>query len=173
MIIKLIDDFKHPNNQDKIDWKRLSRNPNAISLLLLNQDKIDWMELSRNRNAISILALNEDKINWYNLSENPKAIRILQKNLDKIDWFGLSGNHNALSILSLNQDKINFKQFAQNSSIIEFEYEKSDYDNMKDRCNIYKKELIEKALHPSRIKKYLDQGMSLEQLDNLLYLFQT
>ena len=157
-------------NQDKIDWKRLSGNPNAICLLSNNQDKIDWMELSLNPNAFSILVLNEDKINWYNLSrnKNPCVISILQKNLDKIDWFGLSGNHNALSILSLNQDKINFKQFAQNSSIIEFEYEKSDYDNMLQLCNIYKKELIKKALHPSRIQRYLDQGMSLEQLDNLL-----
>ena len=35
-------------NPDKIDWGRLSRNPNAIDLLEKNQDKICWGELSSN-----------------------------------------------------------------------------------------------------------------------------
>jgi hypothetical protein len=39
-------------NQDKIDWKNLSRNVDAISLLEQNQDKIDWRWLSRNPNYV-------------------------------------------------------------------------------------------------------------------------
>jgi len=34
--------------QDKIDWHRLSCNPNAIHLLEQNQDKIDWSNFSMN-----------------------------------------------------------------------------------------------------------------------------
>ena len=33
---------------DKIHWKYLSENPNAIHLLEANQDKIDWYYLSKN-----------------------------------------------------------------------------------------------------------------------------
>ena len=38
---------------NNLDWKQLSRNPNAISLLIENQDKIEWNNLSLNENAIS------------------------------------------------------------------------------------------------------------------------
>jgi hypothetical protein len=43
-----------------------------------------------------------------------------------------------------------------------------DYDALKKRCEIYKKELIQKALHPSRIQKYLEQGISVEDLENFI-----
>jgi len=39
---------------------------------------------------------------------------------------------------------------------------------MKKRCSIYKEELIQVALHPSRIEKYLDQGINLADLDNYI-----
>jgi len=39
---------------------------------------------------------------------------------------------------------------------------------LKERCSIYKEELIQIALHPSRIQKYLDIGISLEDLDNFI-----
>jgi len=47
-------------------------------------DKLDWKMLSRNPNAISILEKNLDKVNWEILSSNPNAIHILEKNLDKV-----------------------------------------------------------------------------------------
>ena len=53
---------------DKIHWKYLSENPNAIHLLEANQDKID---LSQNPNAIHLLEANPHKINWSWLSGNP------------------------------------------------------------------------------------------------------
>ena len=37
-----------PENRNKIDWKSLSGNPNAINILEANQDKIDWDILSMN-----------------------------------------------------------------------------------------------------------------------------
>jgi hypothetical protein len=39
---------------------------------------------------------------------------------------------------------------------------------LKERCNIYKEELFQKALHPARIQKYLDQGLSLADLDDYI-----
>jgi hypothetical protein len=49
----------------------LSENPNAIELLKENQDKIDWERLSGNPNAINILKENQNKIDCYNFSSNP------------------------------------------------------------------------------------------------------
>jgi hypothetical protein len=46
-------DFVH-QNIDKIDWKWLSRNPNAIHLLEKHLDKINWQMISRNPNAVSL-----------------------------------------------------------------------------------------------------------------------
>ena len=43
-------------------------------------DKIDWKILSRNPNAIDLLTANQDKINWYCLSSNPS---IFTKNTAK------------------------------------------------------------------------------------------
>jgi hypothetical protein len=126
---------------DKINWRQLSANPNAIHLLEQNPDKIDWVSLSQNPNAIHILEQNPDKISWDTLSANPNAIQFLEQNMDKISWFSLS----------------------KNPSIFEL-----DYKGMKEMCSIYKEELICKAFHPSRIAKYLNMGLEMEDLDNYL-----
>ena len=80
-------------------------------------------------------------VNWCCLSTNPNAIDILERNPDKISWFSLS----------------------KNPSIFEL-----DYKGMKEMCSIYKEDLICKAIHPSRIVKYLNMGFELEDLDNYL-----
>ena len=126
---------------DKINWRQLSTNPNAIHILEQNPDKIRWDMLSKNPNAIHILEKNMYHINWCCLSTNPNAIHLLEQNMDKIRWFSLS----------------------KNPSIFEL-----DYKGMKERCSIYKEELICKAFHPSRIAKYLNMGLEMEDLDNYL-----
>jgi hypothetical protein len=68
-------------NKDKIDWSKLSFNPNAIELLRENIDKIDWRELSANHNAIELLKENQDKINWYMFSSNPSIFTYDYKKL--------------------------------------------------------------------------------------------
>jgi hypothetical protein len=74
---------------EKLDWRWLSANPNAIELLMANPDKINWdrasMNLdtsypiarSANPNAIELLMANPDKINWGVLSRNPSAMELL------------------------------------------------------------------------------------------------
>ena len=49
---------------DKIGWRWLSENPNAIHLLERNIDKIDWEWLSKNPN-IYILNLKDIKKSYY------------------------------------------------------------------------------------------------------------
>jgi len=120
----------------------LSTNPSAIHILEKNPEKIKWWKLSTNPNAIHLLEKNQDilhfpETNYLNLSSNPNAIHLLQKYPDKINWYELS----------------------LNPAIFEL-----DYQALKDRCAIYKEELIQEALKPSRIFKYLDNGMDLEEI---------
>ena len=125
--------------------------------------KIDWFCLSLNPNAIHLLEKNPDKINWCHLSSNPNAIHLLEKNPDKIVWDWLSYNSNAIHLLEKNLDKINWHKLSANPSIFEL-----DYETLKERCLIYSEELIQKAFHPSRIQKYLDMGISIDELDNCI-----
>jgi hypothetical protein len=81
----------------------LSANPAAIHILEQNQDKIDWDKLSENPAAIYLLEQNQDKIYWPWLSINPAAIHILEQNQDKIDWDELSSNP---AIFTYDYDKI-------------------------------------------------------------------
>jgi len=60
-------------------------------------------------------------------------------------------NPNAIHLLEQNLDKINWSNLSRNPSIFEY-----DYEALKKRCNMYKEELIKKALHPSIIKRYLN-----------------
>ena len=81
------------------------------------------------------------KVNWMWLSLNPNAIHMLEQNPDKIRWFSIS----------------------RNPTIFEL-----DYKGMKGRCSIYKEELMIKVFHPSRIERYLDMGISMEDFDDYL-----
>jgi hypothetical protein len=81
------------NNQDKIHWWYLSRNPSAraIALLEKNQDKIDWDMLSRNPSAraIALLEKNQDKINWRQLSLNPSIFEYDYKGMKDAMYKGI------------------------------------------------------------------------------------
>jgi hypothetical protein len=119
----------------------LSENPNAIHLLKESMDKIDWDWLLTNPNAIHLLECNPEKIDWFWLSINPNAIHLLKENMDKIDWYFISTN----------------------PAIFEL-----DYNAIKERCYLYKEELIIKAIHPSRIEGYLEMGINMEDLDDYI-----
>jgi hypothetical protein len=89
---------------DKIDWRYLSLNPNAISLLERNIDKIDWHFMSRYGDLNLMVLLNNhiDKINWNGLSANKNAKSILEKNINKINWLNLIGNRGTIDLLIQN-----------------------------------------------------------------------
>ena len=94
-----------------LDWRSLSRNPHAVSLLEDNHDKIYWTWLSENPNAVHLLQaeLNRascNRLNWANLSRNRNAIPLVEANLGKIYWPWLSMNPNAISILKKHPQQI-------------------------------------------------------------------
>jgi hypothetical protein len=41
-----------------------------------------------------------------------------------------------------------------------------DYDVMEKRSSLYKWELLEVAMHPSRIERYLNQGIEIGKLND-------
>ena len=135
-----------------------------------NIDKINWVKLSFNPNAIYILEKNLDKIDWWALSGNPNAICILEKNIDKIDWFSLTAyNNNGFKILQNYPDKISWQVIYWDNLSFDHPIFEIDYKYLEERCNIYKEELMQKALHPKRIEKYLlEYGIIIEQLDNYI-----
>ncbi len=146
-------------DEDKINWRWLSVNPNAIHLLEANQDKIDWDGLSVNPNAIHLLEANQDKIRWSWLSERTNTIHILEANQDKINWHMLSENTNAIHLLEANQDKIDWTWLSKNPNIFTYDYEK-----MKENCNIFKQELIAYVFHPSRLFKNVTEETDIDEL---------
>jgi hypothetical protein len=50
----------------EINWKQVSAhgNKSMMNLLESNPDKIDWNKLSMNPDAIHLLKRNQDKIDW-------------------------------------------------------------------------------------------------------------
>ena len=51
-------------------WKDL-KNKNKVLVDWINLEKLSWKYLSANPNAIDLLENNQDKINWSWLSKNP------------------------------------------------------------------------------------------------------
>lgn len=166
---------KIPDKTSNYFWNGLCENPNAIRIIKNNLNKLtnySWQILAKNPNAIQIIAENLDKLEdlgWNNLSNNPNAISILEKNIEKIYWYGLSTNLNGFKILEKYPEKIacylfvDYENFSVNLPIFEI-----DYEAIQKKCSIYKEELMEVALHPSRIKKYLEEGMQVKDLDKYI-----
>ena len=130
MVFKLRDWIK----VEKLDWKKLSSNPNAIQLLEANPDKICWSKLSKN--------------------PNPNALKLLQANPEKIDWWNLSFNPNldAIELLKKNQNKICWSHLSSNPSIFTY-----DYEGIKNKNKDLNFEIIHKALHPKRMLRLMEE----------------
>lgn len=157
-------------NIDKIDWDIFSGNENEYAIKLLEQrieefgeESVNWSKISGNKNAIHLLDKYPHKIDWSMLSGNPCAIHLLETNQDKIDWSILSHNYKAMHILEKNQDKIDWNMFVFNDIFLSNE-------EIHARINIYKEELLQKALHPRRIAKLLDNNKKLciEDIDDIV-----
>ena len=117
----------------------------------IDLDKLDWKYLSANPNAIQLLKENYNKINWSYLSSNPNAISLLKENLDKIDYNLLSSNPNTIELFKENKDKIDYNLLSSNPSIFTY-----DYDKIKENFKDLAEEIISKALHPKRIFKLIE-----------------
>jgi hypothetical protein len=93
------------------------------------------------------------------LCMNANAMHIIRKNPDKINWRWLSRNPNAMDLLEKNQDKINWIEFWFNPGIFTY-----DYEEMRHSRHDLKQEIIKKALHPTRIMQWLENGMDIDDL---------
>jgi hypothetical protein len=110
-LIELLKEYIEENPRSMIiNWRELSKNPDAIEILIssINYDNVDWesliewKSLSSNPSpkAIEFLLKNINKIKWFEFSRNPcnDAITFLKENPNRIDWDGLSGNTNPAAI---------------------------------------------------------------------------
>ena len=100
-----------------------------------------------------------DNLDFRRLSKVASAIRILERNLDKVDWYMMCQNPEAIHILEKNQDKINWNSISFNSEIFDYSYE-----YLEERCNVFKEELIQKAMSPKKLQRYIDEGYNIEEI---------
>jgi len=112
---------QHLERKDDLNWSVLCSNPAIESLLNSNvfhlcEKEIDWKHLSRNPDAIPFLEKHLDKVNWYYLCDNEEAISILEQHPEKIEWFALSSNPNAMRLLYQNQNKIRWGRLCCNQN---------------------------------------------------------
>ena len=148
-----IQEYKRLKNHcNRIDWKILSTNINAIHIIERNLDIREiWYNLSKNVNAISILEKNINKINWDHLVKNKNAISILEKNVDKLDkyhWEYLSQNADSISFLENNLDKINWPNLCFNRNaipILKKNMSKIDWNHLSYNCNAIS--ILEQNMH--------------------------
>jgi hypothetical protein len=166
-------------------WRILSRYKHGYHLLEQNLDKVHWSDFNAmNPCVVQMLEKYPEKTNWLQLSQNPYAIPLLENNLDKVDWSFLCYNVNAVHILEQHPDKINWSCLSRNpnaSRLLEKNLDKKDqfcwdvmgaydhvyeidYKYLEERCNVYKEELIQKAMHPRRIAKYTEDGYDIEDI---------
>jgi len=74
--------------------------------------------------------------------------------MDKIRWEWLSSNPNAMPLLEKNINKVNWLRLSSNPGIF-------DLDR---RFEIYNEELIQRSMHPKRIKKYIELGYDIDEI---------
>lgn len=131
------------------NWIALHYNKSDLAVEILEKEieRIHWNALSSNENkkAIELLKKNNKKINWENLGHNASAIEIIEKKVYEDD-----------NILKLHEI-FDLDKLIRNPSVFVL-----DTDEMKKQINkplvnskSFVEELIEKVLHPDRMKKNL------------------
>jgi len=126
--IKLEDDIVEPEYEllNKICWKKLSSNINAITLLHQKINNKERMNIKKNINLNTTFEeINKtveyirnrwiDRNPSINIDFNNKCLVIFLD--EKLDWSVLSENINAIGILKENQDKIDWVSLSSNPSI--------------------------------------------------------
>ena len=142
------DELKNTRELNQNGWYYLSgnSNPNAFDRLIANPDKIDWRYLSKNpySKAIELLDANPSKICWFYLSynKNPKCIELYEKYYEKY-----KNNYSSVT----NYLYSNITNLLTQPYIFVY-----NYLQMKQNMDIIRKELIEKAIHPSRVLRWIE-----------------
>jgi hypothetical protein len=104
---------------EELNWRELSKNPYAYSLLSKYPEYIDWWFLCQNT-SIEVMNMLEshymEYVKWLPLSSNPSAINILKKNLKMIDKTALNINPKGFEILREHPELIDYKFLCSNQS---------------------------------------------------------
>ena len=130
--------FNRLEDNEKISWINLSKNPKAISLLQ-RKWKEDKALMKNDIKKYRILKNKEYIVSWDAISENPNAIDLLREKIaeenklpkmkydrlekiEKINWDKLSANQNAIELLEeelkVNPTKIKWFQLSKNPKAI-------------------------------------------------------
>jgi hypothetical protein len=153
---------------DKLKWKKLSSNVNAIDYILdcmetrlsiysKNNngvdfaDRVDFVSLSINH-GLTLEKIRLPKLqkllNFEYLCFNPNAIEIIEERLyndQEINWYAISRNINAIHILQKHPDKIDWGSICANINampIIENNIDLIDWSRLS--CNINAVSFLEK-----------------------------
>ena len=78
-------------DKDNINWSWLSANPSAIALLEQNQDKIDWYRLSRNPAIFEYDYKGMKDAMYKGIKEDLVKNRFHPKNIPKFRDWGMDG----------------------------------------------------------------------------------
>ena len=81
---------------------------------------------------------NKEKIDWTFFLSNPSAIDIIEKNINWVEWHSLT----------------------KNPAIFELDYLKMS----QQRTHLLEEELLQKALHPSKIQYWLENGLTVDDI---------
>ncbi len=99
---------------EKLDYSRLSENPNAFDYLMANSHLIDWRRFSFNPSdqVIDYLTLHPERIDigWLCLNSNPRSIKLIEERvhlLTDTDWQMLCSKPYAIELLKAHPEKIN------------------------------------------------------------------
>jgi hypothetical protein len=88
-------------NQDKINWKNLSFNSNAIELLKENQDKIDWDYFSRNPNIFTYnYKLMKENMKKSGIAEELMSVIFHPRNMEKWNDWGFTEHQEILELIN-------------------------------------------------------------------------
>lgn len=116
-----------------------------------NMDKLDWGKLSSNPFVMDMIMQNLDKVSWHHFCLNPKCFSYLKENPDKIKWNFMCGNRCMEAIpwiekhMKEDPQKIPYLELSGNPNIFEL-----DFDFLKERMDLIREELLEKAWNPKR-----------------------
>lgn len=164
-------------NQDKINWENFSGNNSDEAMFFLehNTDKINWTILSGNKKAVRILLKHPEKIDKSFILYNINAFKndylfntFFKPSLKEVassPFLSFQCDEKYINLLKENLHKIDWYMFSFNCGIFNIKY---DYQLIKLQIQPFKEELMIKTNHPNRIRKLLDLGIEIEELDNYM-----
>jgi len=158
----------------KLDKTALSRNPNAIDVLMSNPHLVCIGGLSMNPKApSSILENNLDRLSWIHVSESNADTEFLERHQDRIWWRWLSRNPAAVPLLLHNPDKIDRYFFSQNPNAVPYLSQNKRFISRRDIClnpnahdtMLSKRYLFELTQNPSPAAMHI-VAQNLDRLDH-------